>query len=157
MKKALAILLVYSILMTLLVVSPFTANADEKSVAETGDIVASGTTGDCKWKIEDGVLTISGNGEMDNYGASYSSTYGWKTTTPWFSYSFDTVVIENGVTSIGDFAFYRCTRLTSIDIPDSVTSIGSSAFSGCTGLTSVDIPDSVTSIGVWKRFTAARG
>ena len=51
------------------------------------------------------------------------------------------------VTSIGDFAFYYCTGLTSVTIPDSVTSIGNSAFYDCTGLTSVDIPDSVTSIG----------
>ena len=57
------------------------------------------------------------------------------------------LVIPNGVTSIGDYAFERCTGLTSINIPNSVTSIGSSAFDGCTGLTSVNIPNSVTSIG----------
>ena len=51
------------------------------------------------------------------------------------------------VTSTGDFAFYDCAGLTSIDIPNSVTSIGRSAFQYCTGLTSVTIPNSVTSIG----------
>ena len=51
------------------------------------------------------------------------------------------------VTSIGNYAFWNCSVLTSVDIPDSVTSIGNSAFSWCSGLTSVDIPDSVTSIG----------
>ncbi len=55
--------------------------------------------------------------------------------------------IPNSVTSIGDYAFYWCTGLTSVTIPNSVTSIGGSAFSGCTGLTSVNIPNSVTSIG----------
>ena len=55
-------------------------------------------------------------------------------------------VIITGGTSIGWFAFYGCTGLTSITIPDSVTSIGWSAFSGCSSLTSVTIPDSVTSI-----------
>ena len=59
------------------------------------------------------------------------------------------VTIPDSVTSIGDYAFYNCSGLTSVTIPDSVTSIGYSAFSGCRGLTSVTIPDSVTSIGDW--------
>ena len=55
--------------------------------------------------------------------------------------------MPDGVTSIGDYAFYGCTSLTSITISDSVTSIGDSAFGGCTSLTSITIPNSVTSIG----------
>ena len=58
-----------------------------------------------------------------------------------------TVIIPDGVTSIGDFAFYNGTNLTSIIIPDSVISIGSSTFQGCTGLTSIAIGNGVTSIG----------
>ena len=57
------------------------------------------------------------------------------------------LVIPEGVTSIGDYAFRGCTGLTSITIPSSVTSIGSSAFYGCSGLTSITIPSGVTSIG----------
>ena len=57
------------------------------------------------------------------------------------------LVIPDGVTSIGDYAFNGCSGLTSITIPDSVTSIGSSAFNGCSSLTSVTIGNGVTSIG----------
>lgn len=69
-------------------------------------------------------------------------------------YTFDTTgehtvkyTLAEGVTSIGDRAFYECYKLTNITIPDSVTSIGAYAFYNCYGLTSVTIPDSVTSIG----------
>ena len=57
------------------------------------------------------------------------------------------MTIPEGVTSIGDSAFYGCSSLTSVTIPEGVTSIGDSAFSGCSSLTSVTIPSSVTSIG----------
>ncbi len=57
------------------------------------------------------------------------------------------LVIPDGVTEISNYAFYRCTSLTSIEIPDSVTSIGDYAFKGCTSLTSVTIGNGVTSIG----------
>ena len=56
-------------------------------------------------------------------------------------------IIPNSVTSIGNYAFYECTSLTSIEIPNSVTSIGNYAFYECTSLTSIEIPNSVTSIG----------
>ena len=69
---------------------------------------------------------------------------------PWSRYCMDitTVIIGNGVTSIGDFGvFNNCTSLTSVVIPASVTSIGIQAFMGCRNLTSITIPASVTSIG----------
>ena len=72
-------------------------------------------------------------------------------TLDFFTNRFETVikeiVIPDGVTTIGNFAFGRCDNLTSITIPDSVTLIGNSAFYYCQGLTSITIPNSVTSIG----------
>ena len=57
------------------------------------------------------------------------------------------ITFDNNITSIGNSAFYNCSRLTSITIPNSVTSIGSYAFKKCSGLTSINIPNSVTNIG----------
>ena len=62
------------------------------------------------------------------------------------------VEIPDSVTSIGNYAFRYCISLESIVIPDSVTSIGDSAFVGCSGLTSIVIPDSVTSIGSYTFY-----
>ena len=96
----------------------------------------SGTTGDCTWTLDGTVLTISGNGAMADYQLS----------TPWGN-SITKVIIEDGVTSIGNFTFYYCTSLTSVSIHDSVTSIGIWAFGECYSLSSIIIPDSVTTIG----------
>ena len=103
----------------------------------------SGTCGtNLLWVFEplSGVLTIKGTGEMTSW-SSYSSA-------PWYDYRNDikTVVIEDEVTSIGNYAFCGCTNLTSITIPDSVTTIGRYAFGNCTSLTNVTIPNHVTSI-----------
>ena len=65
-------------------------------------------------------------------------------------------IIPSSVTSIGRYAFYNCTGLTSITIPNSVTSIGYAAFDDCTGLTSVVIGNGVTSIG-WYAFDGCKG
>jgi hypothetical protein len=65
-------------------------------------------------------------------------------------------VIPNSVTTIGDYAFWRCYHLTSVTIPNSVTTIGGNAFYDCDGLTSVTIPNSVTTIGEWA-FSFCRG
>ncbi len=86
------------------------------------------------------ILTITGTGAMADYTGS---------DMPWYNYQNDitNVVIENGVTTIGEYAFFYCKKLTSVTIPDSVTTIGEGAFMDCTELTSVEIPESVETIG----------
>ena len=136
MKKAISVLLCLCLVLSVFTVVPFAASAAEVTAEAVG--ASSGTTGNCTWTLNNGALTISGNGAMGDY-SSYSSL-------PWGS-NIKTVIIENGVTSIGDNAFFGCTGLTSITIPHSVTSIGGYVFYGCTGLKSITIPNSATSIG----------
>ena len=95
------------------------------------------------WGLDDyGVLTISGTGNMTDFG-DYSQA------APWYRHRslIETVVIQHGVTSIGDCAFNGCKSLTGVTIPNSVTGIGNRAFNGCSSMASVTIPSSVTSIG----------
>lgn len=81
---------------------------------------------DFDWKFEDGTLTISGTGDMPDYEIHDNKA-------PWRIYQdkIEKVVIKDGVTNIGSYAFYYCENLTSVEIPNSVTSIGMFAFYGC--------------------------
>ena len=119
---------------------------DNGIVLYSSNIVASGTCGaegnngdNLTWILDDeGVLTISGTGAMAN----------WENDSPWHeNQDIKSVMIEDGVTSIGHNAFFRCSGLANITFPNSVKSIGVNAFYGCSGLTSIKIPNSVTSIG----------
>ena len=92
------------------------------------------------WDLTDGVLTIFGAGPMEDYGYEKA---------PWFSQhaSITSVIIEDGITTIGECAFVNCGNIHSVTIPNSVTSIHGGAFSWCTGLLAVTIPENVESIG----------
>ena len=97
---------------------------------------------DCSTRLTSAVIppTVTYNG----------TTYSVTSIGDWAFYEcshLTSIEIPNSVTSIGDRAFYGCTSLTSIEIPNFVTSIGNSAFYGCSGLATVEIPNSVTSIG----------
>lgn len=101
--------------------------------------IGSPNAADVTATLRYGILTISGTGEMRNYSGN---------TAPWWSSRnyLESVIIEDGVTNIGNCTFLYCNALTSITIPISVTSIGNSAFYS-SGLTSINIPNSVTTIG----------
>lgn len=93
------------------------------------------------WNVdEDGTLTISGEGLMANYTSA---------SMPWIDYRNDItkIVIEDGITSVGTWAFYSMPNLTEVVLPDSLVRIGLRAFATCKGLTEITIPDSVTFIG----------
>lgn len=140
MKKVLSFILALTLLIS--AANVFALPVFGEEIVRSGYCGAEGNETSLAWKLTaDGTVTISGRGRMGDYD-------GIKNTSPFaYSNSVNKVVIENGVTSIGDYAFYYCRNLTSIAIPNSVTSIGDTAFGECYGLTSVTLPYSVTSIG----------
>ena len=109
-----------SLFMTVIMIFSVVISTDMLSVSATDN-------SNIKWSFDSktGTLTISGAGKMDDYN--------WDNCSPWYAYSSVTkaIVIEDGVTSIGDYAFEDCSSLTSITIPNSVTSIGDYAFEYC--------------------------
>ena len=122
------------------IIGEMQAVAEGEAQAETP--VISGTCGDnLTWSFDKstGTLEISGTGDMYTTGNS----------VPWenYNYAITTVIINNGVTSIGNYAFFYCDSLTNITIPSSITDIGYNAFSGCRSLTNITIPNGVTCIG----------
>ena len=94
-----------------------------------------------------GLASIKVSEDNDVYDSRNSCNAIIETDTNKLVAGCKTTVIPDSVTSIGDYAFFNCSNLTSITIPDSVTSIGRCAFYECSGLRSVTIPNSVTSIG----------
>lgn len=98
---------------------------------------ATGTS----WKLKDGILTISGNGTMDNYSD--------KNFAPWYDErdSITNVIVKSGVTSIGNTAFYDCNNLVSVELANSVNSIGDYAFLECEKLETIKMSSAVKSIG----------
>ena len=105
-------------------------------------VTTSGKSSKLSWTYKDGILIISGNAAMSHYNDSIAPTW------LYYSHYIKHIIVEEGVSSIGNYAFFNCGNLTSIVFPDgSLTSIGEYAFWGCENLTSIIIPKNVTSIG----------
>ena len=123
-------------------------------LSEDENVIASGTCGaqgdNLTWVLtEDGTLTISGEGEMKDYSNS--------SVAPWHSKRTKilSVVIENGVVSVGDYAFYNCQKVTSVTLPEEMAYIGKAAFGNCTKLTDIEVPEGITCIESGTFFNCA--
>ena len=99
-------------------------------------------TGPLSWELCNGVLTISGHGDMQNY-SSCDEYIGesWENIPPWFGYkeTITSIIIKPEVRSIGDYAFKGCINLISISISDSIMDIGEKPFYCCPKLTSFNV------------------
>ncbi|MBP3941078.1 MAG: leucine-rich repeat domain-containing protein, partial [Christensenellaceae bacterium] len=123
-------------------------------VSETAPVdAAADACGDnLTWAFDaaTGTLTISGTGAMWDYEPQASRPY---PTSPWYNgtviYEPTTVIIEEGVTSIGSYAFWIMTSIENVSLPETLKSIGEQAFYSCTHIESLTLPVSLTSIGDW--------
>ena len=95
------------------------------------------------WTLTDGVMTLSGSGAMYHYGS------GTANETPWQAHKQEivSIVVNNGITAIGNSAFSGCAALESLTLPEGLQTIGSSAFSGCAALESLTLPEGLQTIG----------
>lgn len=103
------------------------------------------------WKVEDGVLTISGTGEMDDYTMTdepIDPANAWLcySSAPWGKETLKKVILEDGVTSIGQYAFVGQEQLNELVLPGSLESIGEEAFESCWNLKKLRLPEGVKRI-----------
>lgn len=139
-KRVLAFVLAMVMLLCLV---PMTFAEEKATSGKCGDNVY--------WKLQENTLTISGTGSMKNFGRN-SGDNPWENKRD----SIEKVIIEKGVTTIGDKAFEYCSNLKTVIIPEGVTTIGDGAFFSCDALETISIPDSVKKIGIgafnWTAF-----
>ena len=115
-----------------------------KGNVKAATIIDSGSCGDnATYTLDsDGVLTISGSGEI-----AENAFRNWVYPSYTYASKIETVTIQQGITSIGNDAFEYCINLNSITIPEGMTDIGDWAFGGCTSLTDITFPETLTRIG----------
>ena len=100
-----------------------------------------------KWNLRDGTLTITGSGRMNDYKGIFGDRGAdgnrrvLCVDTPWEDQKIFRIVVEEGVASIGNYAFAFCPGLTEITLPETVTSIGDSVFDGCENLEAVYVEE----------------
>ena len=144
MKKHLLSLLLMLLILALLFPTALAAGSTEEigSLSGSEEVTAAAVAGDFAWTLSGGVLTISGNGDMPSYNSG---------SAPWYNdrNTITKVIVTQGITCVGNYAFYNCSNLTNASLPTGLTSIGNSAFADCKALPSITIPDAVLTIKSW--------
>ena len=117
-------------------------NIEPVEFGASGSCGAENDGSNLSWELgRDSVLTISGTGAMAEF--EYLNVEPWyndSCTAPWFEFreSIKSVVLSDGISNIGGYAFYLCTNISAIEIPESLVTINTTAFNGCTSLPIID-------------------
>ncbi len=138
---------IVSLVLSMALVLSFFPSTGVNAAVRSGECGANGNN--LTWTLDDaGTLTISGTGAMADWEQPdlTANPAPWGNNDITETKKIENVIIEDGVTTIGNYAFYQCGNLASISIPDSVNSIGEGSFEDCAKLVNIDIPDNVTSI-----------
>lgn len=132
MKKVISLLCLCAMIMALITIPVFAA---------TGSCGATIT-----YKLEDGVLTISGTGNTEKYQRNPDND---SASTPWWKdrNSIKSVIVEEGVTTLDNYLFYKCENMESITLPESLQRIEARTFAGCKSLKSITFPVGLQYIG----------
>ncbi len=139
--RNLSILIIFFVLLVGMLLYLTSASASE-----------SGIDGNVFWELRDnGILVLSGTGTMNNYDyydSEYDEYHIEYTPSPWSKSSnkIQCVIIQEGITSIGDYAFEYCSCISDVIIPNSVTRIGKGAFYYCSSLKNISLPNSIINI-----------
>lgn len=138
MKKTLKVL--FAACLTLVMAICVTGYASAEDAIADADF----NDGKMHWNISaDHVLTISGTGNMPDYKETVNA--------PWYSYrsQINSIVVEDGVTGLGSYAFYQLTGAASVSLPDSLETMGGYCFYGCSALKTIAVPEGVSAIPVY--------
>jgi len=148
MKKTISL-----VVLILIIFAVFSVNTFAATTLASGYCGGEGDGTNLTWTIDgDGTLTISGTGAMKNYHCkSDGVSFQYFTTAPWGEYrdKINTLVLSEGITTIGEYAFSECSNLKGeLILPSTLTDIEGYAFKSCSGFTGdLIIPDSVVNIG----------
>lgn len=143
--------------LALCMLAALTAEIFAADIVDSGYCGGEGDGTNLTWTLDSaGTLTISGHGMMENYIYDEFALPRWEKEPPWHKsrYTYDRFIFGEGVTSIGDYAFFGLKRLKeNMRFPSSLTSVGAHAFDNCQGLTGdLYIPDNVTYIGEYAFY-----